>query len=384
MANETLSPNMSMPIPGVGLTDGPQWASDLNASLNILDSHDHTPGYGVPITVAGLNINADLPIGANNITGVRSLRMNVQAAPLATASDLGCVYVSGVDLYYNDELGNQIQITQSGGLAGTPGSISNLVAPASAAWVSADATFVWSTSPAVAAAMDAGTLIIRYPGSYPTPSGNYIALQAPAALATGYALKLPPALPLASGAALTASTAGVLGYTNVDNSTIAITANQYVVQASGLVDGRSTAAVAGKIAAQGTHQWQLNGNYANVGAATEIDGYLFFPVNATITAIWIYNAVAGTGGTTEIDILKASAPAGAFSTILTTTGKITSAAAAGVWTDNGSIVAAQTGVTKPVMSSANVSAGDALRFDTISTMTGSPRDCGVVIQYVPR
>ncbi len=384
MANETLSPQMNMPIPGVGLTDGPQWASDLNASLNIIDAHDHTPGYGVPITVAGLNINSDLPIGGNNITGVRSLRMNAQAAPLAVASDLGCIYVSGVDLYYNDELGNQIQITQSGGLAGTPGSISNLVAPASAAWVSADATFVWSTSPAVAAAMDAGTLIIRYPGSYPTPSGNYIAIQAPAALATGYAMKLPPALPLASGAMLTESTAGVLGYTNVDNATIAITANQLVVQASGLVDGRSTSAVAGKIAAQGTHQWQLNGGYANVGAATEIDGYLFFPVDATITAIWIYNAVAGSGGTTEFDIKKATAPAGAFATILSTTGKITSAAAAGVWTDNGSIVSAQTGVTKPVMSSANVSAGDALRFDTISTMTGSPRDCGVVIQYVPR
>lgn len=387
MAFETLSPNMSMPLPGVGLTDGPQWASDLNASLSIVDSHDHTPGSGVQITPAGLDINTDLTINDNNLTEVMSVRFNPTVTPLAGLSDLACIYASGVDLYYNDADGNQIRITQSGGIAGTPGSIANLVPPASASWVAADSTFVWEANVGVAANMDAAALIIRYPGSFPAPSGNYVALAAQAALATGYTLKLPLALPLASNAMLASSTLGVLSYINTDNTTIEVDTGELVVMPSGLVDGVTTEVVGGKIAtkhAYMSHQWQLNGPYANVGAATEIDGYLFFPFNATILAVWIYNAVAGTSGTTEFDIKMATTSGGSFSTICTTTGKITSAAASGVWTDDGSVVAAQTGVTKVALSTTSIAAGSALRFDTISTMTGTARDCGVLIQYVQR
>jgi len=210
MPTTTTSPNMSLIIPTVSQDPGPDWAGNLNASLSIIDQHTHAPGSGIQITPEGMNISSDLSFSSNNATLLRSARFDIQSAALADATDLGCAYAVGDDgdLYYNDGLGNQIQITANGGVAGSPGSIASLTSPASASWVSATATFVWKSTALLAANMDAATLIVRYPGSYPTPSGNYIAIQAPSSLASGYAITLP-ALP-ASASFLTISTSGTL------------------------------------------------------------------------------------------------------------------------------------------------------------------------------
>lgn len=194
--SEVITPNMNLIQPAIGNTPSPTWASDLNADMSSIDSHDHSSGKGVSITPDGINISADLPFNSNNATLLRSARFATQTVPLALGSDLICAYAVGTagDLYWNDNNGNQIQITASGGIAGSPGSIANLTSPAAATWVSADATFVWTRASNVAANMDAGTLIVRYPGSYPAPSGNYIAIQAPTTLSSGYAITLP-ALP---------------------------------------------------------------------------------------------------------------------------------------------------------------------------------------------
>lgn len=197
MSSPVVTPNMSLTEPAIGTTLSPAWATYLNANFGIIDSHTHEPGSGVPITPSAINITSDLLFNDNNATTLRSTRYTSQGSPLALGTDLNCTYVSGVDLYYNDGDGNQIRLTASGAPAGTPGSIANLVAPASATWVALTQTFVWSADSGIAANMDAGTLIVRYPGSYPTPSGNYIALQAPTSLATGYALTLP-ALPVSN------------------------------------------------------------------------------------------------------------------------------------------------------------------------------------------
>lgn len=235
MANEIISPNMSLPVPGVGSTLGPTYANDVNTSLDIIDSHTHAPGSGVPITPSGLNINSDLTMAGNNLIGIRSLRLTSQVSPLSGGgADIGCLYESGVDLYFNDGSGNQVRITQSGGVAGSPGSISNLNSPASAAFVAASASFVWQSGSSVAANMDAATYVLRYPGSYPTPAGNYIALQAASALATGYALTFPATTPATLGAWLTSTTSGVLSWTNVDNSTLQYSSNVVSIKASGV------------------------------------------------------------------------------------------------------------------------------------------------------
>lgn len=186
MANETISPNMNLPIPGVGLTTGPQYALDLDSCLSIIDQHNHTAGNGVQINPAGLNINSDLPFGGNNATLLRSVRFQSQVSPIALATDLGCLSVSGVDLYYRDGSGNSIRLTQSGSIVGTAGSITGLPSGTASASFSAG-TFVWQSATNTAATMDMGSVIIRNL----TASAHGVTLSVPSALGADYNLVLP-------------------------------------------------------------------------------------------------------------------------------------------------------------------------------------------------
>lgn len=209
----TISPNMGLPIPNVAQEPGPAWAKDINASLSILDGHNHTPGNGVQIPPSGLDINNDLTFQGNNATNLRSTRYTPQSLIPGVTPDIGITYVSGVDLYYNDGNGNQIRITQSGSVAGSSGTITGLPSgTASAAYIPSSGTFVFQQATATAANMDIATVILRYPGSYPTPAGNFIALEAPASLATGYAFTLPNNTPALNQSAIVSDTSGNLSY----------------------------------------------------------------------------------------------------------------------------------------------------------------------------
>lgn len=188
MANTTISPNMNLIVPTVGVEAGPTWASDLNASLTIIDGHNHTSGQGVSITPGGLNINSDLPFGINNATLLRSVRFSPQLTTLSSATDIGCLYEAGVDLYYNDGNGNQIRITQSGSVSGSAGTITGLPSgTASAAYQSVPKTFVFQSSTNTSANLDGASLILRNLSA----SSNGLTLSPPSALASNYTLTLP-------------------------------------------------------------------------------------------------------------------------------------------------------------------------------------------------
>lgn len=360
----TISPNMNLRIPAVGNEAGPDYAIDINFDLlSVIDSHDHTAGKGVQITPAGLNINTALAFNDNFATSVAGVTFQAQ---LSTPG-LGTIYESGVDLYYVDGIGNNIRITQSGGVAGTPGSIGGLVSPASATYVPSSQTFVWQSNVGIAANMDAGAYLFR---NLSPNSTNAITLQAPAALASNYTLTLP-AIPASQKFMTLDASGNIAAPWSVDGSTIIISSNQLVVQGQNIPNSDRE------------HNWEVNGLYGSSGLtfpSTNIDAIFLAPYNLTITSVWIYNGSAGSGGTTEYDLLKAS-PGGSFTTILSTTGKITSAAASVIWTDSNSVVAPQTGVTKPVVSSATMTAGQALRFDLLQSMTGTPSDARIRIFY---
>lgn len=365
MAFINSSANMSLPIPAVGVELGPQYAIDINNALTILDSHDHSPGLGVPVTAAGLNINTDLTIQSNNLTAVRTVRFSAQNAPINGALDLGAAYDVLGDLYYNDGVGNQVRITQNGGVAGTPGSITGMTGGANVSYVAANQTFVFQSAVNTPGNIDGASFILRNL----TAGSNGLTLNPPTAMGTNFSLTLPN-LP-AQQSFMTLDAAGNMSAPwTVDNSTIKVVANQLAVQVPNLH-------------IYGQHAFEANGPYSRASSfpQTSVDGYKFFNFNATIIAVWIYNLTPGTSGTTEFD-LKVASPAGTFTSIMSTTGKILSTAAANIWTDNNSIVGAQTGVVKPVLSNLNILAGQALRFDIIQTMV-SANDCGVIVQFIP-
>lgn len=196
----TISPNMNLPISTVGVDSGLNWENNLNSSLTLIDLHDHTPGKGIQLTPTSFNINADLPFNNNNLTLVRSVRFQSQSAALALVTDIGCIYESGVDLYYNDGSGNQIRITQGGSIAGAAGTITGLPSgTASAAYAAGVFTFQASTN--TGANIDGASYVLRNN----TANSKGLTLSPPNAMAADYSLVLP-------------SVPGVTSFLTIDSS----------------------------------------------------------------------------------------------------------------------------------------------------------------------
>lgn len=300
---EVNSPNMGLPVPAVGVTTGPAYANDINSSLAIIDAHDHSPGNGVPITPAGLNINSDLTCSDHNLTNIRAARFFTQGAPLAASgADLRELYVSGAELYYNDGAGNQVKITQSGSVTGSAGTISGLPSgTASAAFVAANGTFQFLQATSTPANMDAATYVLRYPGSYPSPTGNFIALQAPSSLATGFSLTLPPTLPGTLGSWQTSDTSGNQSWTTVDNSTLQYSSNVVSVKNAGITGTQLAAASvsASNIVSATITGTQVASNIALAGEGVTLGGNPAVVANFSplTNGLSIVRGIVASGGT---------------------------------------------------------------------------------------
>lgn len=182
-----LSPNMDLPLPSVGTEQAPDYALDINNCLSLIDQHDHAPGRGVQITPDGLDINVDLPMNEHNLTEARSVRFEDQAAVLALPTDLTCIYAVDGDLYYNDGDGVDIRLTQNGAIAGAAGSISGLVAPASATYNPLGSSFIWQSNVNTPAIMDCGPVIVREL----VANGFGVRLEANASIGSNYTITLP-------------------------------------------------------------------------------------------------------------------------------------------------------------------------------------------------
>lgn len=188
MPNQIASLYMNLPVPVVGVDPGPQYAIDVDSCLTIIDQHTHLPGSGVLIVSNAININTDLTFNDNNLIDARSIRFDPQVTPIPAAGlDLGCIYEAGGDLYYNDGAGNQIRITQSGGVAGTPGSISNLTPPASVSYQAIDATFVFQSAVNTPANLDAASIVLRNL----VANSKGLTLSPPNAMGADYTITLP-------------------------------------------------------------------------------------------------------------------------------------------------------------------------------------------------
>jgi hypothetical protein len=226
----TTTPNMFLIEPVVGQEFGPQYAFDINNSLTLIDQHNHSAGQGVQINPNGININTSLPFNNNFITSLAGLTLIAQSS---TPADL-TVYVSGNDLYYVDALGNNIQITKNGSVAGATGSITGLTSPASASYVSGSSTFVWQSNTSIAANMDFGAAIMR---NISPNSTNALTLQPPASLSSNYSITLPT-LP-SSQKIMTLDNSGNMAapYT-VDGSTIVINSSVIEVPTGGITDAQ--------------------------------------------------------------------------------------------------------------------------------------------------
>lgn len=187
MSNVIVSPNMNLPVPVVGVDPGPDYATNINNSLTIIDQHTHLAGSGVLITPGAININSDLPFQGNNLTLARTIRFQPQSSGFTPgASDIGALYEIVNDLYYNDGTGTQIRITQSGSLAGAAGTITGLPSGTASASYAAG-TFTFQSATLTAANVDGASFIFRNN----TASSFGLTLSPPNALSADYSLFLP-------------------------------------------------------------------------------------------------------------------------------------------------------------------------------------------------
>ena len=151
------TPNMNLIVPEVLVTSGPQYATQINAALDVVDAHDHSSGKGVRVTPSGLNINTDLPFNSYQATGLKGVVLTDQNT--ATYLTNAAVFRSGKELYYRDSTGTLVQITLNGFLnTSFSGGISGLTAPASASYIPASKKFVWLSTGTEYASMETGDL----------------------------------------------------------------------------------------------------------------------------------------------------------------------------------------------------------------------------------
>lgn len=206
----TITPNMSLVLPGVGTQAGPQYATDVNNSLSIIDTHDHTPGNGVLIPTAGINIDNTLSFNTFGASDLQRLSLDAQVSPLSGATYPTSLYASGVDLYFNDGSGNQIQITSSGQVNTATGNITGLSAPAAASYISGSQKFLWQANSGtnLPATMEGASVVVREQ----VVAGNGVTLSAPTSLAANYTLTFASALPSTTNAITLTNTSGNQSY----------------------------------------------------------------------------------------------------------------------------------------------------------------------------
>lgn len=248
MANYTISPNMQLPIPIAGQETGPQYATDINNALTVIDSHTHLPGSGVAITPDAININSDLTFNASN-SGINMFSSQFASQASALGSTVSnAVYVVAGNLFYNNSAGTPVQITSGSSVVGSAGTITGLPSgTASASYASG--TFVWQQSTNTSATMDAGNYILRN-----ETAGSYGLTLQPPNLISDFTLTLPT-IPTPYPALISMDTSGnMAAFVTWQGFTIGVDTDNTLMVNNGSITGSKIAAgtITGSNIAAGT------------------------------------------------------------------------------------------------------------------------------------
>lgn len=256
------TPNMNLTLPVVSQTPGPTWASEINADLSLVDSHNHTSGKGVLVPVAGLDINADLSLATHSLTNASSVVLLNQAS-LAT---LNALYAESGQLFWNDGAGHNVQITINGhvNVSGT-GNISGMIGSASVTYTPGPNSYVFLDQAGAPAGLNAGSI------SLGNSSGINRATIASALLTSNYTMTLPASLPVSGVDLMGLSSTGAISNV-VPDSTLTVTSSSIGVATGGIQTANIAAgAVTGTLIASSTI---TSANMApnSIATASIIDG----------------------------------------------------------------------------------------------------------------
>jgi hypothetical protein len=225
------SPNMGLTIPVPTVTEGPQYAQEIQQNFNLIDSHNHTSGQGSLIPLNALTISQNLDMNSYSVTNLKSTALVNQ---LSAPAENGSVYMTGDNLYWKDGTGSfNVQITNGNSLAGAAGTISGLpTGTASAAYLSGSGTFRFQSATNVGADVDCRTVTLR--NNVVSSFGMQVL---PPTLAANLQVTLP--LPPASTKIVAMSSAGAMAANiDADNSSIEIVTNNLQVKDNGITTAK--------------------------------------------------------------------------------------------------------------------------------------------------
>lgn len=126
---------------------------------------------------------------------------------------------------------------------------------------------------------------------------------------------------------------------------------------------------------------RLNLNYSNLSIPAEaVDGFFILPFQSRIEKVYMYNVKGGTGGATTLDVKRATASGGTFTSIFNTLPSIQAAAGDSAYTGTGLTTPS---TTAPVVNPSFeiLPADTALRLDLIAKQSGAPEGSGIIIFF---
>jgi len=120
----TTTTSMGLIVPALN-DPSPQYVNDVATTLGKIDAHDHSSGKGVPVTSAGLNVNAALPFNTQSATGLRSAQFATLGAALTAPADAASLFNVNGDLYWLNGSGALVRLSNgplvSAGIGGDYG-----------------------------------------------------------------------------------------------------------------------------------------------------------------------------------------------------------------------------------------------------------------------
>lgn len=302
----TTTANMSLQKPTLGGDSG-TWDDQLNASLDLVDLHDHSSGKGVRIPAGGLNITGDLTFnGTAALLAAKAVGFTAQAS-YTTARSL-FVRSSDNELMWRSHAGADIQITSGATLnLSLVGGITGDYAAASASFYYDDANETYRALNAAPLPNDWARIAAGDVDLYENGSGitTRVRLSSPAGLAGSYALTFPAALP-GSTSLLTVSSAGAIAATNTLSQSVAFNAGLTVPTGQHItLAGTSTVKhdvyrrtmpmvtfISRGLAGTGSYD---NGSWVFTTTPVECDGPVPVYVGERIRSFFIYGVSDGSG-----------------------------------------------------------------------------------------
>jgi hypothetical protein len=270
------TPNMNLTLPVVSQTPGPTWASEINAALTTVDSHDHTSGKGELVPVAGLNIDSDLSLATHALTNVAKVALLDQAS----VASLRSIYAKSGDLYWRSGGGSEVRLTVGGAIdVSSVGGITGMIPNCSVVYDPSANTYTFRDDSANFATLVSAAIKFGSVGSTLLGGGNF-------------ATQFPSALPVAASSPITFGSF-VVGTLSSGSSALSY------VNAAGGITRPMQAAVGEQIQAGSTSY-----TAPNTGALTNLSDQIsitttgrpvFLGIRATGTGACLKLTAAGNG-----------------------------------------------------------------------------------------